>query len=88
MINVGYLWWPESWVVNWGPQVNYGRGYDFRGVLQDENVGGGIDFTFARNIRVGMSTERAMERFLQVDFWKWTQNITNGSKVYPGSKFI
>ncbi len=76
MINVGYLWWPESWVVNWGPQVNYGRGYDFRGVLQDENVGGGIDFTFARNIRVGMSTERAMERFLQVDFWKWTQNIT------------
>ena len=68
--NVSYRWWPESWVVNWGPRVNYRRNYDFDGVLQDEQMGVAVDARFARNIDVNASVNRDMERFRQIDFWK------------------
>ena len=57
--NLSYRWWPEHWLVNWGPRVRYGRNYSFENVLMDENVGGGLDFTFARNVRLGLSADRA-----------------------------
>jgi TolB-like protein len=69
-LNIAYRWWPENWIVNWGPRVNYERNYDFSGTLQDEVAGGGFDFTFARSISVGLGTERNMERFGGIDFWK------------------
>ena len=71
--NLAYRWWPEHWLVNWGPRVSYGRDYSFEGVLLDETAGGGLDFTFARNVRLGLSAERALERYGDVDFWKWNQ---------------
>ena len=33
--NLSYRWWPESWIINWGPRSSYGRTYDFDDVLQD-----------------------------------------------------
>ena len=74
--NLAYRWWPEHWLVNWGPRVRYGRNYSWDdNVLMDEVVGPGLDFTFARNVRVGLSAERALERYGGIDFWKWNQGV-------------
>ena len=73
--NLAYRWWPEHWLVNWGPRVRYGRNYSFDNVLMDETVGPGLDFTFARNVRLGLSAERALERYGGIDFWKWNQGV-------------
>jgi hypothetical protein len=67
---VGYRWWPEGTITNWGPDFNYERNYDFEGVLQDEAFGVGTNFQFARNIRANMSIDREMERFGGINFWK------------------
>ncbi|MYD70881.1 MAG: carbohydrate binding family 9 domain-containing protein [Acidobacteria bacterium] len=73
--NLSYRWWPEHWLVNWGPRLRYGRNYSFENVLMDETVGGGLDFTFARNVRLGLSAERALERYGGIDFWKWNHGV-------------
>ena len=67
---MSYRWWPESWIVNWGPEVNYRRNYDFEGVLQDEQMGLSLDARFARNIDFNASANSEMERFREIDFWK------------------
>ena len=72
---VGYRFWPESWMLNWGPDLIYERNYDFAGVLQDEGVGVGTSVQFARNIRVNLGADREMERFGDIDFWKWRHRI-------------
>jgi hypothetical protein len=66
--NVGYRWWPEGWVINWGPRVSYMRNYDYRGVLQDERLDGSTMFQFARSIFTVVGVNRGLERFLDVDF--------------------
>ena len=73
--NLSYRWWPEHWLVNWGPRARYGRNYSYDDVLMDETVGGGLDFTFARNVRLGLSAERALERYGGIDFWKWNHGV-------------
>jgi hypothetical protein len=67
---MSYRWWPESWIVNWGPEVRYSRNYDFDGTLQDERMGLSMDARFARNIDFNASANREMERFREIDFWK------------------
>jgi hypothetical protein len=37
----------ESWIINWGPNVNATRNDTFDDVLEDESVGGGLNVTFA-----------------------------------------
>ena len=76
--NVSYRWWPESWIVNWGPRLNYRRNHDFDGVLQDEQTGIAVDARFARNIDVNASVSRDLERFGGIDFWK-TRYIVGGN---------
>ena len=73
---VGYNWWPESWLINWGPQAGYGRNYDFNDVLVDETRQLGVLFSFAKNIRFGTSVNRDMERFRGINFEK-TSYMTN-----------
>ena len=73
---VGYNWWPESWLINWGPQAGYGRNYDFNDVLVDETRQIGVLFSFAKNIRFGTSVNRDMERFGGINFEK-TSYMTN-----------
>ena len=70
--DVSYRWWPEHWLVNWGPRGSYQRNFDFDGILQDEVAGVGVDLAFAKSIIAGVGLERAMERFGGVNFWKST----------------
>ncbi|MDX1567769.1 MAG: DUF5916 domain-containing protein, partial [Longimicrobiales bacterium] len=68
MGNVGYTFYPESWIIDWGPDVRYERNYDFDSVLQDEELRIGGNVNFARNIGIGGSFLRGMERFGGIDF--------------------
>ena len=69
--NASYRWWPESWLINWGPRFSYSRNYNFDGVLEDEGIDGRLNFMFARNIFLGISADRDMERFGGINFWGW-----------------
>ena len=68
--NVSYLWWPESWLISWGPNFTYTRGYNFDGVFEDETASTSIQFQFAKNIRTNLNVNAIMERFGGVDFQK------------------
>ena len=68
--NVAYRWWPEDWIVSWGPQARYARNYQFDGSLQDENAEVGLNVDFARNISVNGEVSRDMERYEGINFFK------------------
>ena len=67
---IGYRFWPESWLINWGPTASYGRNYDFNDVLEDENRNLGVNFSFAKSISLGAGVSLDMERFAGVNFDK------------------
>jgi hypothetical protein len=69
----GYRFWPESWIINWGPDLVYERNYNFDGVLEDEGGGLRTEVQFARNIRFAVGADRYMERYGGIDFWKWNR---------------
>ena len=68
--NLFYRWWPQNWVVNMGPRINYNRNYEFSGKVQDTGVGLGWNTQFSRNVQVNVNTDRDMERYNKVDFHK------------------
>ena len=74
----GYRWWPESWLINWGPDLSYGRNWNFDDVLEDEDSSVGLGFDFARNIRVSLDASRDMERFAGIDFFKTGYSLGGG----------
>ena len=67
---LGYRFWPESWLINWGPSVSYGRNWNYDDVLEDESLRASLNATFANNISASVSVNRDMERYLGVDFHK------------------
>ena len=67
---LGYRFWPESWIINWGPSVTYGRNWNFDNVLEDEQFEARLSTTFANNISGSISVTRDMERYLGVNFRK------------------
>jgi hypothetical protein len=67
---LGYRFWPESWVINWGPSVTYGRNWNFDDVLEDEQFEARLNTTFANNISGSVSVTRDMERYRGVNFDK------------------
>ena len=67
---LGYLWWPESWLINWGPEVSYGRNYNFEDILEDKTRQIGVNFSFAKNVRFGVGVNQDMERFGGINFNK------------------
>ena len=70
VVNLAYRWWPETWLINWGPQLSYGRNYDFDGILNDENARAGVNFQFAKNVGFTANVNRGMERFRGIDFYQ------------------
>ena len=76
--NMGYRWWPESWLINWGPQLSYGRSWNFDRILEDENAGLGLNFDFAKSIRFSVDVQRDMERFGGIDFRKTRTRVNGG----------
>ncbi len=67
---LGYRFWPESWLINWGPSVTYGRNWNYDDVLEDESLRASLNATFANNISASVSVNRDMERYLGVNFHK------------------
>ena len=68
--NVSYRWWPQNWIVNWGPRFNYNRNYEFSGRCRTQGIGLGWNAQFDRNININVNTDRDMERYNAVDFDK------------------
>jgi len=86
--DVSYRWWPEHWVISWGPRVRYARNVDFAGVLQDEQFGGDLSFRFGKNVTFGAGIDRDMERFGDIPFRKsrysWSGSIATSRRVSLG----
>ena len=78
-VSLGYRFWPEDWIINWGPNVSYSRNYDFDGILQDENLNMRVNFSFARSISVNGGYSRNMERFGGIDFQQ--NSVSFGGRV-------
>ena len=77
-VDVEYLWWPESWLISWGPEFRYRRNVDHAGILQDEDFRGDMSLRFARNIFFRADAQREMERFQGIDFHKTRFSMRNG----------
>ena len=88
---VGYRFWPESWVINWGPSVTYGRNWNFDNVLEDEQLQASLNSTLANNISANVSVNRDMERYLGVNFDKLSYRafgrISSSSRFSIGGFF-
>ena len=65
-----YEWWPQNWLISWGPEVRYGRNYNFDQVLEDEQFRAGVSANFAKNIRYSFDVDQDMERYYGIDFDK------------------
>ena len=76
--DVEYDWWPESWIISWGPSFRYSRNVDHAGVLQDEDFRGDVNVRFARNVFFRADGRRELERFEGVDFHKTRFSMRNG----------
>ena len=74
--NVEYRWFPEHWLIDWGPTLRYERSYNFEDVLEDEVYDAGLSFRFARSIKAEASAERVLERFGGIDFRKWRGRVS------------
>ena len=86
--NASYRWWPEGWLINWGPRVRYQRLHDHDLILEDETIDTGLDFTFARSVTAGAGVERSMERFVGINYWKTrftsSANVATSRQVSVG----
>ena len=67
---VAYRWWPESWIISWGPRLRYTRSYNFDGILEDEQASAGFNVAFDNSVNVNADINRDMERFGGIDFFK------------------
>ncbi len=76
--DVSYDWWPERWLITWGPELSYQRNVDHAGVLQDEEVEVDANFRFANNIFFRIDGSREMERYRNIDFRKTRFSLRNG----------
>ncbi len=89
--SLGYRFWPESWIINWGPNIRYNRTYDFDGVLQDENVNARVNFSFSRSISLNGGYSSNLERFGGINFRQNTVSMggrVNTSRSYSfGANF-
>ena len=86
---LGYNFWPESWVLNWGPSIQYGRNHNFANDLDDEDVRLGFNARFARNISFNADVREEMERYRGVRFHKRAVSVggevnTNRMLVFGG----
>ena len=82
--NVSYRWWPESWIINWGPSLNYSKNWNFDDVLEDAETRMRLNVSFAKNIRFNGDVRREMERFGGIDFFKTRYSLggnVNTSRV-------
>ena len=86
--SVSYRWWPQNWIINWGPRLNYNRMYMFSGPLQDSAVNLGWNAQFDRNISANVNIDTGMERYNGIDFDKtrygYNFNVNTSRKLQGG----
>ncbi len=82
---VSYRFWPQSWIINWGPQVTYTRNYDYDEILQDENLGFRLNFSFARSISLNGGYDVDMERWQGVEYEK--SGFSVGGRVNTNRRY-
>jgi len=75
--DIEYNWWPEHWLISWGPGFSYLRNVDHAGVLQDEDFRADLNLRFARNIFVRADGRQEMERYRGINFYKKRFRINN-----------
>jgi TolB-like protein len=83
--SIGYRWWPESWLINWGPEFQYSRNWNFEDVLQDEEARLRFRASFSRNISLNGDVRKEMERFGGINFDKVRYSLggnVNTSRVF------
>lgn len=68
--NMGYRFWPQGRVINWGPRIQVAQNWDFDGVVQDQRTGVGFHVSFAGNMSLFTNFDREMERYEGIDFDK------------------
>ena len=101
---LGYRFWPESWIINWGPTLNYGQNYDYEDIRQDENLAAGVSFNFARSISLSTNLNWDMERYQEIDFrmrslsiqsnvnsnrrYSFGGGVTAGTAIYFAGPFL
>ena len=86
-----YRWWPQNWVINWGPRASYMRNYDFQGLLQDEQSSVGLMTVTASNLIAVLMLNQDMERYEGIEFRKTNLNIGSGlsaSRRYSLGGFV
>ena len=76
--NVSYRWWPENWLINWGPLASYSRNFDFEGILQDEQANVGMRGVMKNSIIWVAMANRDMERYEGLEFFKTTAFVGGG----------
>ncbi len=76
---LAHTFWPESWILNWGPNIQYSWSHNYENVLTDEEVRAGVNAVFARNINVNAEFRDEMERFGGIDFPK--QALSFGGQI-------
>ena len=76
--NISYRWFPQNWIIDWGPRFSYGRNWNFDGVLEDDNAGVRVSFSLAKNLSASTSIDRDMERFGGINFVKQRYRFGGG----------
>ena len=76
--NASYRWWPENWLVNWGPLASYSRNYDFEGLLQDEQAQVGVRGVMTNSMIWVAMANRDMERYGGIEFHKTNAFLGGG----------
>ena len=85
MGNLGYRWWPGNWLINWGPTVSYTKNWSFDDILVDEMTSAGMNFSFARSMRLNFGINKDMERYGGLDFDKTSYQF--GGSMYRFQTF-
>ena len=84
-VSVGYRWWPENWLISWGPRVSYQLSYNHDGIREDESRAVGLNLQFAKNIGLNVNANRLLERFGGIDFHRTNYNVfsnVNTSRLF------
>jgi len=76
--NISYRWFPQNWIIDWGPRFSYGRNWNFDGILEDENASMSMSFSLAKNLRANTSFDRDMERFGGINFLQNRYRVGGG----------
>ena len=87
---VSYTWFPETWIVNWGPSLDATWLWDYDAELQDQSTNPSVRVQFARNISVSGDYDQGMERYREVDFQKkrvsFSGNVNSSRRIsFSGS---